>query len=126
MALACSVAAGAAVAQESPIAGIWLPDASRSERFPRQPPFTDEGQRIVAEWRANRGTIVAVGALVPVSYVLVLYAMTPAPVSVVAPARELSMMVGVLFGWWLLGEADVGRRLAGSGLIAGGVIVLML
>jgi hypothetical protein len=57
MALACSVAAGAAVAQESPIAGIWLPDASRSERFPRQPPFTDEGQRIVAEWRATHDPV---------------------------------------------------------------------
>jgi drug/metabolite transporter (DMT)-like permease len=81
---------------------------------------------LAAEWRANRGTILAVGALVPVSYVLVLYAMTRAPVSVIAPARELSMMVGVLFGWWLLREPDVARRLAGSGLIAAGVVLLAL
>lgn len=80
---------------------------------------------VVTEWRTNARLIVAVGALAPLSYILVLYAMTRAPVSVIAPARELSMMVGVLFGWWLLKEADVARRLAGAALIACGVTLLM-
>jgi drug/metabolite transporter (DMT)-like permease len=52
--------------------------------------------------------------------------MTLAPVSVVAPARELSMMVGVLFGWWLLKEPDIGRRLLGAALIAAGVAAVSL
>jgi hypothetical protein len=43
----------AAVAQESPIEGIWEPDPSRSERFPAPPPLTPEGTRIVDEWRAS-------------------------------------------------------------------------
>jgi hypothetical protein len=47
----------AQTAGESPIAGIWLPDASRSERFPRNPPYTIEGERIVAEWRATHDPI---------------------------------------------------------------------
>lgn len=42
---------------ESPIAGIWQPDASRSERFPRPPPFTPEGERIVSAWRASHDPI---------------------------------------------------------------------
>ena len=49
-------AVGAAAA-DSAIAGIWQPDASRSERFPRQPPFTEDGGRSVAEWRATHDPI---------------------------------------------------------------------
>ncbi|HUQ51329.1 MAG TPA: hypothetical protein VM692_03850, partial [Gammaproteobacteria bacterium] len=53
--LACGLCIAAhCTAQEEPaIGGIWLPDASRSERFPAQPPYTDEGRRIVTEWRAS-------------------------------------------------------------------------
>ena len=44
-------------AEPSAIAGVWLPDASRSQRFPADPPFTAEGKRIVSEWRANHDPI---------------------------------------------------------------------
>jgi hypothetical protein len=52
-----AVPASSAAADESPIAGIWLPDATRSQRFPSDPPFTAEGRRIVAEWRASHDPI---------------------------------------------------------------------
>lgn len=57
LALILAFSAGTAAAQEAAIAGIWLPDASRSQRFPAQPPFTAEGRRIVAEWRATHDPI---------------------------------------------------------------------
>jgi len=44
-------------ADDPPIAGIWLPDASRSQRFPASPPFTADGKRIVTEWRASHDPI---------------------------------------------------------------------
>lgn len=44
-------------AEDAPIAGIWLPDASRSQRFPADPPFTAEGRQIVAAWRASHDPI---------------------------------------------------------------------
>jgi hypothetical protein len=47
----------AGAAGDAPIAGIWLPDASRSQRFPASPPFTPEGRRIVTEWRASHDPI---------------------------------------------------------------------
>lgn len=47
----------AAAAQEARVAGIWQPDAARSERFPAQPPFTAEGKRVVDEWRASHDPI---------------------------------------------------------------------
>jgi hypothetical protein len=46
-----------AEAQNEAITGIWLPDASRSQRFPAQAPYTDEGRRIVADWRASHDPI---------------------------------------------------------------------
>lgn len=47
----------ASAADESPIVGIWQPDAKRSERFPANPPFTADGKRIVTEWRTSHDPI---------------------------------------------------------------------
>jgi hypothetical protein len=57
--LACAFcfATDCAAQDEPAIGGIWLPDASRSQRFPAQPPYTDEGRRIVTEWRASHDAI---------------------------------------------------------------------
>ncbi len=60
----------------------------------------------------------------PVAYVLVLYAAQLAPLSHVAPAREVSMLFAALIGGRLLGEADRGLRLVGAACIAGGVMAL--
>jgi len=65
-----------------------------------------------------------VGTLTPVSYVLVLYAMQTAPLSLVAPAREVSMLFAALIGGHLLGEGERWLRLLGALLIAVGVIML--
>lgn len=65
-----------------------------------------------------------IGAVSPVSYVLVLYAATLAPLSQVAPAREVSMLFAALFGGQLLGERDRAWRLLGAACIGLGVAVL--
>ena len=62
-----------------------------------------------------------IGVLTPLGYILVLFAMRMAPVSHVAPMREMSMIIGIFFGARFLGEGDVMRRAAGSILIAAGV-----
>lgn len=77
-------------------------------------------------WRDNRRNIVLISILSPLSYFLVLYALRFAPVSHVAPAREMSMMVAALLGVRLLGEGEVRRRLFGAALIVVGVIALTL
>jgi drug/metabolite transporter (DMT)-like permease len=55
-----------------------------------------------------------VAALGPLGYILVLWAMTMAPVSHVAPARELATLVGTYFGGRLLKERIGWSRLAGA------------
>jgi drug/metabolite transporter (DMT)-like permease len=67
-----------------------------------------------------------VAVLGPLGYILVLFAMRVAPVSHVAPARELATLAGTWFGSRLLGEPAAAMRLAGALCIVGGVISLAL
>lgn len=79
-----------------------------------------------AAWRHQWKAALAVAVLGPASYVMVLYAMRIAPLSHVAPARELSMLFAALAGGTLLGEGDRALRLLGAGCIAVGVMGLAL
>jgi drug/metabolite transporter (DMT)-like permease len=68
---------------------------------------------------------VGVGLLSPLSYILVLTAIDMgAPLSLVAPAREMSMMVGAMFGMVLLGEPVNAWRIAGCLSLVLGVVLL--
>jgi drug/metabolite transporter (DMT)-like permease len=71
---------------------------------------------------AKPAAVVAV--LGPLGYILVLFAMRLAPISHVAPARELSTLVGTYFGSRLLREKAVPARLAGALCIVVGVVSL--
>jgi drug/metabolite transporter (DMT)-like permease len=77
-------------------------------------------------WQQQKRYALIVGIVSPVSYVLVLYAMQTAPLSHVAPAREVSMLFAALMGGHLLGEGDRMARLAGAVCIAAGVMSLAL
>lgn len=75
-------------------------------------------------WREHRWEVIGVAALSPLAYLMVLSAMTFTPVSLVAPARELSILVGSVFGAVLLREGFSGRRLLGAvGMVAGVVLL---
>ncbi len=68
---------------------------------------------------------VGVGALSPLSYILVLTAVDMgAPLSLVAPAREMSMMIGAIFGMLILREPVNAWRVAGCATIIAGVVLL--
>jgi drug/metabolite transporter (DMT)-like permease len=75
---------------------------------------------ISAAWRERRGSAIAIGILSPLSYILVLTAMVFTPVSLVAPAREVSILFAALMGAHLLREGDVMRRAAAAiGMVLG-------
>lgn len=68
---------------------------------------------------------VGVGLFSPLSYILVLTAVDMgAPLSLVAPAREMSMMVGAIFGMLILREPVNVWRVAGCATIIAGVVLL--
>jgi drug/metabolite transporter (DMT)-like permease len=77
-----------------------------------------------ATWNTNRAPIFLIGVLSSGSYLLVLYALTLAPVSTVAPAREISIVIGTLFGVFLLGEPEGRRRLIAAAVVTCGVMLV--
>lgn len=81
-------------------------------------------QLLKKQWECNRRHIVAVGILAPFAYTLILHAMQRAPLSYVAPVRELSMLFGVVAGAQLLRERFVLSRVFGTALMMLGVIML--
>ena len=110
----------------SPILLDWLTNVLRL-------PFLLPGHW--RDWRRDRAALAQtwrtqwryalVGALLaPMGYVMVLYALTMAPMSLVSPAREVSMLFAALIGGRLLGEGERWLRLAGAVCIAGGVALL--
>jgi drug/metabolite transporter (DMT)-like permease len=75
---------------------------------------------MAAAWRDQRPTVFAVAILSPLGYILVLTAMVFTPVSLVAPARELSILFAAIMGAHFLQEGDVKRRvLAAAGMVLG-------
>lgn len=77
-----------------------------------------------AVWRAHRREVILVALLTPMAYILVLTALVFTPVSYVAPAREISILVGTAMGARLLAEGDARRRMFAAGAMVLGVTAL--
>ena len=77
-------------------------------------------------WRRAKKEIFGVALLCPLSYFLVLTAMVFTPVSYVAPAREVSILIAAFMGTRLLAEGDARRRLAAGAAMVAGVICLAI
>ncbi|MEV6906545.1 EamA family transporter [Amycolatopsis sp. NPDC051071] len=77
-------------------------------------------------WREHKREVLIVGVLSPVAYLLVLYALQIAPVSLVAPARELSIVLGGFAAWLVLKEANAVRRLIGSVVVLAGITAIAM
>jgi drug/metabolite transporter (DMT)-like permease len=72
----------------------------------------------------DRRAILAVGLLSPLAYILVLFALTRAPVAIVAPGREASIVIASLLGAHVLGEGDPARRATAAVAILAGIACL--
>src|SRR4029079_2648088 len=81
----------------------------------------------VAElWRGPRWRVAGIAVLSPLSYILILLALRHGLVSHIAPARELSILIGVYLGGRVLREGERTRRLVAATAFASGVIALAL
>lgn len=77
-------------------------------------------------WRLHRGLVLGIAFLSPLAYILVLTAMVFTPVSYVAPAREISILIGTAMGARWLAEDRPRLRLAGAMAMVVGLIALAL
>lgn len=77
-------------------------------------------------WHDQRREAVGVALLSPLAYTLVLTALVFSPVSYIAPAREISVLIGAVMGTRLLSEVHAPRRLGGATAMMLGIVALAL
>jgi drug/metabolite transporter (DMT)-like permease len=97
------VSSGAAV-----FATVWIWRRSEAPRY------------VVANWRR----VLLGGACTMGSYSIALWAMTLAPVALVAALRETSVVFAAVLATIFLGEQVTVRRVAASAAILGGLLLL--
>lgn len=78
---------------------------------------------IPAVWAANTRDIIGIGILSSASYIMILTALSLSPISSIAPAREISIVVGAVLGIVILGE-PARRRLPAAFIITVGVLIV--
>lgn len=79
---------------------------------------------IAAEWRSNALSILTVGAMNLLSYLLVLQAMRQASVSYVGAVREMSVVLAALFGSLYMREGFGPVRVLAACVIFAGVLLI--
>lgn len=80
--------------------------------------------RTARMWQDYRLQVLGAAVLMPLTYMLVLVALSFTAVAVVAPAREVSVLFGVLIGRRLLDEGSTARRLAAAAAIVAGIVAI--
>jgi len=74
--------------------------------------------------RAHWPRVLAFGVLSPLSYALVLAAIGLAPVALVAPMREVSVVLVSLFGALVLREGRTAARVGASAVVLAGIVLV--
>jgi drug/metabolite transporter (DMT)-like permease len=106
----------------SPVVYYWGTNVAEAALL--TPFVLHRGPELRRTWSAYRRQALGVAVLSPLAYILVLFALAEAPVSYVAPARELSILVGAVLGTTLLAEGDTRRRLIAAAAICAGIAAL--
>jgi len=100
------------LALELPIS-IWIASALRLYRLPQS--------ALVPSWRQST----LIGAFMWAGYFLVLWALSLAPLAVVAPVRETAVVAVAVWGVWRLRERSrAGMKLSGAVATLAGVVLL--
>ncbi|WP_457029773.1 EamA family transporter [Kitasatospora sp. P5_F3] len=77
-------------------------------------------------WRECRLLILGAATLMPLPYLLFLFALRLAPAAVVSPVREASVLLVVLLGGTFLAEGRLRARLLAAGAIVTGLALIAL
>lgn len=101
-----------------PLVYDWLGNLGRTLMI--TPYALRRPERIRQNWRDNRRAILGIAVMSPLAYILVLTAMVFTPLSHIAPAREVSILIATMLGARVLSE-PLGwtRILAACGMVLG-------
>lgn len=108
----------------APLLYLLLSDTGRAVLL--SPVVLGRWRTVRETWRAHRLEVIGVGLLSPFAYLLVLSALQLAPVSVVAPMREVSILFAAVLGARTLAEGDARRRAIGALAMVAGIALLAL
>lgn len=96
----------------SPIILDWGANVVRSMML--LPYVLPRRAQLAQEWRVNGRRALWVAVFSPLAYILVLQALSFTPASYIAPAREVSILVGAAMGARFLNEGVTWKRLTGA------------
>jgi drug/metabolite transporter (DMT)-like permease len=77
-------------------------------------------------WSTHRREVIGIGILDSLSYILFLIALSFSAVSLLAPLRQTSILIGAFMGVRLLSEDASRRRLIAAGVMMLGLAALAL
>lgn len=107
-----------------PLLFDWLANVGRSLLV--TPYALRRPAEIRRQWQTSRGAIIGIAIMSPLAYILVLTAMVFTPLSYIAPAREISILIGTVLGARVLSEHIThARALAALGMVFG-IVALTL
>lgn len=104
-----------------PVGYFWMAIVVQAILFT---PFAIREGGVIATFRRHPVAITSIALLGPASYMFALTAVTLSSVSLVAPAREVSVILVALGGAFLFGEKHVVQRVIGSIIVVSGVALL--
>jgi drug/metabolite transporter (DMT)-like permease len=108
----------------APLLFYWVGEVVRMVVL--TPAALSDREGVARLWRSQRARVLGIALLSPLSYILILIAFQSGAVSHIAPARELSILIGAYLGGRLLGEGERRRRLIAAAAFAAGVVALAL
>lgn len=88
--------------------------------------YLRDGPRLVADFTANWRLTLSGAMLATTSYAVAIWAMTVAPIALVAALRETSVLFAALFGTLLLREPLFATRIAAAVLVLAGALLVRL
>ena len=88
--------------------------------------FVRLGRRLAGDFAANWQLALGGAALSTAAYGIAIWAMTVAPIALVAALRETSVLFAALFSMALLREPVLPARIAAACLVLAGVVLVRL
>ncbi len=86
--------------------------------------FIRVGRRLTGDFIANWPMAIAGAALSTAAYAIAIWAMTVAPIALVAALRETSVLFGALFATLLLREPWLAARIVAAVMVLAGALLL--
>jgi drug/metabolite transporter (DMT)-like permease len=102
----------------APLLYLWA--VNMGEALFMCPLLRTRASEVKTLWREHLAAVLIIAIASPAAYLLILLALKQAPVSFIAPAREVSVVMGAAMGSRMLSEGHALRRMVAAAMIVAG------